>query len=99
MQRDPLPPASGVALKVAVVSPHRATLESVRALLEGTMGVAAHLGGAEVLDAVAGERPDVLLVEEAAGDLIALEAVTSRHPRLAVVLLSANHSSDFLRHA
>jgi pilus assembly protein CpaE len=93
MQRDPLPTAN-LTLKIAALSPQRATLDDIRAAL-GTVN--AHLGGAELLPAAADANPDVLLVD--ATDLSAIEAVIARHPSVAVILLSPDQSSGFLRQA
>ena len=94
MNRDPLPPVSGVTLKVVALSPQRATLEEIRAALGS---VNCHLGGTELLPAAAGAEPDVLLVD--ATDLSAIEAVIGRHPGVAVILLSPDQSAGFLRQA
>lgn len=106
MHRDPTAAAAAVKLKIALVSPHPASLEVLKAMLEewgGAPEISLHAGGMELAArAVAEAAPDVLLVETARHDLAelaALELVTVRHPALAAILASPNHSADFLRQA
>ncbi|NHZ40348.1 AAA family ATPase [Massilia aquatica] len=90
-------------MKVALVSPDKTRLTEIGQLLQaGAHAVSATAGGAADLAALAErEQPDLLLVDgcsDAAG-LAAIAAVTARHPAMAVVLLCAACSPDFLINA
>jgi pilus assembly protein CpaE len=105
MHRDPIANLTA-RMKIAVVSPQRATLEQVRAHIEawdGALQVTLHLHKPELAARAAEQdEPDVLLVESAGHDHAELEVfapLVARHPGMAVVLLSANQSAEFLRQA
>jgi len=94
------------SLKLVVLAPHSATLEHVRSLLQpadASLGLTLHAGGAALAARVADqERPDVMVIggeRHDHADLRALEQLTARHPATAVMLMSANHSTEFLRDA
>jgi pilus assembly protein CpaE len=105
VQRDPVASTIASRLKLAIVSPNEATMrhlvEMLRAWNPGH-GTTAYQGGIEQLGRIAEqERPDVMIVEGVRADhdeLVALERVTTRHPQMAVILLSPNQTPDFLRH-
>jgi pilus assembly protein CpaE len=98
--------AIALDIRIAIVTSRDATLASVRRLLESTGTVASVMlapGGAEVARAIAArERPDVLIVEavgEGPGQLADLQALAAAAPGIAVMLLSADQSPEFLRAA
>ena len=94
------------SLKVAVLAPQGAALEHVRGLLQpadASLKVTAHPGGPALAARIADlEQPDVMVIAGERHDhaeLRQLEPVTARHPTTAVMLASANHSTEFLRDA
>jgi pilus assembly protein CpaE len=106
MQRDPIATSLVVNLKVAAVSPQRATLQHLGEVLQTWDGAAPPIlvcaDPQQALHTAEDERPDVLLVEGVSHDreeLMMLEHLTHRHPAMAVILLSPSQSADFLRQA
>jgi pilus assembly protein CpaE len=105
MHRESIEASMVSKLKIAIVSPHKATIEHLRALLQGwdsSLRVAAVAGGVEQVGRLAdSEHPDVLLVEGVRHDeeeIAALERITPRYPAMAAIMLSPNQSPEFLRH-
>lgn len=105
MHRDPIASNRPPALKIAIISAHTATMESLRALAhewDASSRIATVCGGVEQAARVAEqERPDVLLIEGVRHDeeeLMALGPLTLRYRNMAVILLSPNQSPAFLRH-
>jgi pilus assembly protein CpaE len=105
MHRDSIEVQMVTNLKIGIVSPNIGSVEHLRALLNGwdsSLRVTATAGGVEQVGRVADqEHPDVLLVEGTRHDqeeLIALERVAPRYPNMAMIMLSANQSAEFLRH-
>src|SRR6185503_19887363 len=81
-------------------------LEHVRSLLQpadASLGLTLRSGDAALAARVADqEHPDVMVIggeRHDDADLRALEQLTARHPATAVMLMSANHSTEFLRDA
>jgi pilus assembly protein CpaE len=94
------------SLKVAMLSPAASSVTLVRDMLlawDSSLRPSLVCGPLEQVHRMAQqEHPDVLLVEGAAherDELSALERLTAEHPALAVILLSANQSAEYLRHA
>jgi pilus assembly protein CpaE len=93
-------------LKLAIIAPPRA-LDHVRGLLQAadaSLGLSLHAGGAALAARIAEhEQPDIIVVgsehHHDRAELRALEQLTARHPAAAVMLMSANHSTEFLRDA
>lgn len=88
-------------MKIAVISPNRAHLEEVAGVLRRKAhAVASFEGGkSRMREVVESERPDMLLVDGMCcdvGELAQVEYVTTHHPAVAVVLLCATHSPEFL---
>jgi pilus assembly protein CpaE len=105
MHRD-LMDGSNVELKVGIVSSSAISAQHVREVLENwdrSLRLSVNVGGLDRAAHLADEeKPDVLLFEGGHHDkdeLTRLEVLTARHPRIAAMLLSANQSADFLRHA
>ena len=106
MHRDPIEMAILSNMKLALISRNKETNERIRGLVESLDGQASlHTvaGGLEQAASVAAkERPDVMLLEGVRHDeheLLLIEPLTLSHPRMAVVLLSPNHSPEYLRMA
>ena len=87
-------------MKVALVSPDKTRLAEIGQLLQaGAHVVLPTAGGAADLLALAGrDTPDLMLVDGCADSagLAAIAAVGARHPDIAVLLLCAAASPDFL---
>ncbi|NHZ33691.1 AAA family ATPase [Massilia rubra] len=87
-------------MKVAIVSPDQTRLAELAQLLQaGAHEVIPSVGGAGALQALAAHvAPDLLLVDGCADSagLAAIAAIGARHPGLAVLLLCAAASPDFL---
>lgn len=105
MHRDSVEKNVITCMKISIVSPNKNTMESLRTLLhgwDGSLRLTVTAGGTELAGRVADqEHPDVLIVESVRHDeeeLLPLERVTTRHPSMAVVMLSPNQSPEFLRH-
>jgi pilus assembly protein CpaE len=91
------------SMKIALIAPRGAALDALRRVLQsadGALQLSAHAGGAALAARIAEqEQPDILLIggEVDGAALRALEPLAMRHPGMAVMLLSANHSTEFLR--
>jgi pilus assembly protein CpaE len=88
-------------MKIAVISPNKIHLNEIGNLLQAASHVAVLTeGGAGKLRQVAEQdAPDLMLVEGigcCAEDLAPIEDLTTRHPQVAVVLLCAGCSPEFL---
>ncbi|RSZ55428.1 AAA family ATPase [Massilia atriviolacea] len=87
-------------MKVALVSPDKTRLAEIGQLLQaGAHVVVSTLGGGADLAALAArDKPDLMLVDGCADSagLAAVAAVGARHPEIAVLLLCAAASPDFL---
>jgi pilus assembly protein CpaE len=103
MQLTPSPSSS--PFKLAVLAPEKSILEQLHGLLpaDASLEVSTHVGGATFATRIADhEQPDIMIVagdRHDGGELRALEQITARHPATAVMLISANHSTEFLRDA
>ncbi|NHZ83019.1 AAA family ATPase [Massilia sp. CCM 8695] len=90
-------------MKIAIVSPDKLRLDDIgQQLAAGAHAVQPAVGGAGDLLALAGrEQPDLMLVDGCADSagLAAVATLTSRHPHIAVVLLCAICTPDFLINA
>jgi pilus assembly protein CpaE len=89
-------------MKIAVVSPDKVHLNEIGKLLQAASHVAVLTeGGSGKLRQVAErDQPDLMLIESLGCDggeaLAPIEALTSRHPEMAVVLLCPSCSPEFL---
>ncbi|HEX7643176.1 MAG TPA: AAA family ATPase [Burkholderiaceae bacterium] len=93
-------------MNIAILSPSTTSMENLRAILErGNPGrrIACHEGGISQLRAVAErDHPDVIIVEGLCRDtreLVPIEAVTAQFPRLFIIMLCTQQSSDVLLQA
>lgn len=93
-------------MKIAVVSPNPAHLEDLGRALKGREpadSVALHEGGISKVPVLADQlRPDLVILDSMCrdlDDLPVLEAVSAQHPHTMLVLLCANHTSEFLINA
>ncbi len=91
-------------MKIALISPHAGNLQAMAdTLAESSHEVLTFEGGKTRMRAVADEHlPDLMLVEGMCCDpqeLTHVEQVTARHPQMAVVLLCANQTPEFLLQA
>ncbi|MFB9240769.1 AAA family ATPase [Massilia antarctica] len=90
-------------MKIAIVSPDKLRLDEIgQQLAAGAHALRPSVGGAADLLALAGRgQPDLMLVDGCADSagLAAIAALTSRHPHIAVVLLCAICTPDFLINA
>jgi len=93
-------------VRIAVISPSSTSLQQLGRHLELPKGdriVALHEGGASQIRAVADQQqPDLIIVESMCrdvDDLRLVEYVSAQHPHTAIVMLCANHSSEFLLNA
>jgi len=91
-------------MKIALISPHAGNLQAMAdTLAESSHEVLTFEGGKTRMRAVADEHlPDLMLVEGMCCDpqeLTYVEQVTARHPQMAVVLLCANQTPEFLLQA
>ncbi|ATQ73895.1 histidine kinase [Massilia violaceinigra] len=90
-------------MKIAIVSPDKLRINEIGQLLQGGAHVVLPtVGGAGDLLALAGrDQPDLMLVDGCADSagLAAIGALTSGHPHIAVVLLCAICTPDFLINA
>lgn len=88
-------------MKIAVISPNKIHLNEIGKLLQAASHVAVLTeGGKEKLRQVAEQdQPELMLVDGSccdAGALAHIEDLTTHHPHIAVVLLCAGCSPDFL---
>ena len=88
-------------MKIALISPNPHNLRQMGSTLEsGAHTVLQISGGFNRVRAIAeDEQPDLLLVEGMCCDpseLSQVEHLTFRHPRIAVILVCANHAPEFL---
>ena len=88
-------------MKIAVISPNKNHLEEIGRVLE----VQSHLvilveGGKGKMRSVAeSDAPDLMLVDGMCCDtdeLVLVEYITTHHPKVAVILLCATHTPEFL---
>jgi pilus assembly protein CpaE len=91
-------------MKIALISPNTSNLREMTTVLAGmSHQVVALEGGKTRMRAVAEqEAPDLMLVEGMCCDpaeLSQVEHVTSHHQNIAVVLLCATHTPEFLMHS
>jgi pilus assembly protein CpaE len=91
-------------MKIVVLSPSKKHLQDIASALQATgHEVVCQEGGKSHLVAVAGrEHPDLLITDGMCCDvseLAGVEAVTTRHPGTAVVLMCSTHSPDYLLNA
>jgi pilus assembly protein CpaE len=91
-------------MKIAVVSPNKIHLNEIGKLLQAASHVAVLTeGGKEKLRQVAEQdQPELMLIDGSCcetGALAHIEDLTTRHPHIAVVLLCAGCSPDFLINA
>lgn len=91
-------------MKIVVLSPSKKHLQDIASALQSTgHEVVCQEGGKSHLVAVAGrERPDLLITDGMCCDvseLAGVEAVTTRHPGTAVVLMCSTHSPEYLLNA
>jgi pilus assembly protein CpaE len=91
-------------MKIAIISPNTTHLqEMAHVLQEGSHQVLSFEGGKTRMPAVAEqERPDLMVVDGMCcdpADLAPVEAVTTRYPRTAVLLLCAQQTPEFLLHS
>lgn len=88
-------------MKIVVISPNGQHLQGIRQALEsGAHTVRLYEGGKSRMREIADEeRPDLMLVDGICRDsteLAHVEQVGTRHPGLAVLLLCASHTPEFL---
>jgi pilus assembly protein CpaE len=88
-------------MKIAVISPSRRHLQDIATVLQARAHtVIAIEGGKTRMRAVAEEEhPDLMLVDGMCcdpGELTPVEYIGTHHPEIAVVLLCANHTPEFL---
>jgi pilus assembly protein CpaE len=88
-------------MKIALISPNKNNLQEMGRVLEaGSHSVILIDGGKSKMRAVAEqEQPDILLVEGMCCDpaeLTQVEYVTTHHPKVAVILLCATNTPEFL---
>jgi pilus assembly protein CpaE len=89
-------------MKIAVVSPNKVHLNEIGKLLQAASHVAVLMegGGERLLQVAEQEQPGLMLVEGIGcggiGNLAPIEALTARHPQVAVVLLCPTCSPEFL---
>jgi pilus assembly protein CpaE len=91
-------------MKIAVVSPNKIHLNEIGKLLQAASHVAVLTeGGKDMLRQVAEQdEPELMLIDGSccdAGALALIEELATRHPKIAVVLLCAGCSPDFLINA
>jgi pilus assembly protein CpaE len=91
-------------MKVALISPNKHHLQEMGTALEAGGHLVLRIeGGKSRMRAVAQqEQPDLMLVDGMChdpGELVQVEQVTLHHPDIAVVLLCANHTPEFLINA
>jgi pilus assembly protein CpaE len=88
-------------MKIAVVSPNKHHLQDLGATLQAKSHTVSLIdGGKSRMRAVADqERPDLMLVDGMCCDpneLVQVEFVTTHHPDIAVILMCANQTPEFL---
>lgn len=88
-------------MKIALISPQGSSLQNMKQALDVEPHTVVLVEGAvDKLRAVAEqERPDLILLDGLCRDpeeLRQVETVTSRHPAIAVILLCATHTPEFL---
>ena len=93
-------------MRVAVISPNPASLQEIGRQLkapEAERSVALHEGGASQVRVVADQQqPDLIILDSMCRDMEDLrlvEYVSAQHPQIAIVMLCANQTSDFLINA
>lgn len=89
-------------MKIAVVSPDKTYLNEIGMLLQAASHVALLTeGGRNALQQAAQDQPELMLVDGCCdpADLAHIEELSARHPQIAVVLLCAGRSPDFLINA
>lgn len=93
-------------MKIALISPSTNSLHDLRSILERgnpSRSLTCHEGGISKLRTVAEqEHPDVIIVEGLCHDpqqLAPLEFVTTCHPRLIIIMICTQQTSEFLINA
>ncbi|HEY6095276.1 MAG TPA: AAA family ATPase [Gallionellaceae bacterium] len=93
-------------MKITVISPSPQSLQEISAILEHANPshlVTLHEGGISKLRTLSEqEHPDVIIVEgmcHDAGELAPIEAITTNHPQLTIIMLCSQHTSEFLINA
>jgi pilus assembly protein CpaE len=88
-------------MKIAVISPSKQHLDDIRTVLQAhAHSVVIIDGGKSKMRAVAEQHePDLMLVDGMCHDpaeLVQVEYITTHHPNIAVILLCASHTPEFL---
>jgi pilus assembly protein CpaE len=88
-------------MKIAVISPSRTHLQQAAVTLDakGHTVLSYEGGKSRMLEVAERDKPDLILVDGMCCDiaeLAAVEYMTSHHPTLAVILLCATHTPEFL---
>lgn len=88
-------------MKIAIISPSKTHLQDMAKILENmSHSVSTAEGGKSKMRSIAErEQPDIMLVEgmcHDAEDLVQVEYVTLHYPGIAVILLCATHTPEFL---
>jgi pilus assembly protein CpaE len=88
-------------MKIVVISPSKQHLDDIKALLEARAHSVVPIdGGKSKMRAVAEQHePDLMLVDGMCHDpaeLVQVEHVTTHYPNMAVILLCASHTPEFL---
>ena len=91
-------------MKIAVISPNKTHLQEMGRVLEANAHVAVLIdGGKSKMRVIAEqEQPDLMIVDGMCCDpheLVQIEYVTTHHPKIAVVLLCATQTPEFLINA
>lgn len=93
-------------MKITVISPSQQSLQGVSAIIERANPshvVTLHEGGISRLRTLAEhEHPDVIIVEgmcHDGGELAPIEAMTTNNPQMTIIMLCAQHTSEYLINA
>ena len=93
-------------MKITVISPSQQSLQGISAIIEHANPshvVTLHEGGISRLRTLTEyERPDVIIVEgmcHDGGELAPIEAITTNNPQMTIIMLCAQHTSEYLINA
>lgn len=93
-------------MKITVISPSTQSLQEISAILEHANPshvVTVHEGGISKLRTLSEQQhPDVIIVEgmcHDASELAPIEAITTNHPQMTIIMLCSQHTSEFLINA
>ncbi len=91
-------------MKIVVISPRTHNLEEIDQMLAAHSHSVMHIeaGKSEMRMVAEQEQPDLMLIDGVDGDpdiFTQVESITTHHPHIVIILLSATHTPEFLLNA